>query len=93
MRTPDLSKALDSFSSMISEKKHLAEKERGIVDKINRAIKGTGYRVVPMDQPMTGRRRGRPVGSRNKPKQHMPSASMNGAGKRGPGRPKLRKVA
>ncbi|ALA58636.1 hypothetical protein [Nitrospira moscoviensis] len=92
MRTPDLMKALESFSEIMKEKKHVAEKERDIVARLNRAIGSMGYHIVPMNGQPAEKRRGRPLGSKNKPKKHE-AASMNGAAKRGPGRPRLRKVA
>lgn len=93
MRTPDVSKALQSFSAMMTEKKQLVEKERTVLDRVNRAIKRSGYQVISLQKEMTGKRRGRPLGSRNKPKQQGTAASAHDTARRGPGRPKLRKVA
>lgn len=93
MRTPDVNRALQSFSSMMTEKKQLIEKERSIIDRVNRAIKRSGYQIISLRQETGGKRRGRPLGSRNKPKQQSTPASANGAAKRGPGRPRLRRVA
>lgn len=92
MRTPDLTKALESFTSIMAEKKNVSEKEREVIQKLNRAITNMGYQVVPIKGQPTGKRRGRPVGSRNKPKRGMHSVSGDGAEKR-LGRPKLKKVA
>ena len=93
MRTPDLRKALEAFSAILAEKKDMSEKERDVIGKVNRAISNMGYKIIPTNGQPTGKRRGRPVGSRNKPKQPMHAVGMNGEGKRRPGRPKLKKVA
>ena len=93
MRTPDLRKALEAFSTIMAEKKNMSEKEREVIGKVNRAIETMGYQIVPANGRSIGKRRGRPIGSRNKPKQPMHSVGMTGEAKRRPGRPKLKKVA
>ncbi len=93
MRTPDVSRALQSFSSLMTEKKQLVEKERSILDRVNRAIKSSGYQIISLRAETSGKRRGRPLGSRNKPKQQGQAPAADGTAKRGPGRPRLRKVA
>ena len=94
MRTPDLVKALESFSDIMRVKRTVAEKERDVIARLNRAISGMGYHIVPMNGRPAGKRRGRPLGSKNKTKsKKQDAASMNGVAKRGPGRPRLRKVA
>ena len=94
MRTPDLRKALDLFSAILAEKKDVSEKEEEVIGKVNRAIAAMGYQIVRSNGQATGKRRGRPVGSRNKPKQQsMMSVGITGDAKRRPGRPNLKKVA
>ena len=93
MRTPDLRKALDSFSAILAEKKDVSDKEEEVISKVNRAIAAMGYQIVRTNGQSTGKRRGRPVGSGNKPKPAMMPVSMAGEAKRRPGRPKLKKVA
>lgn len=93
MRTPDLRKALDLFSAILAEKKNVSEKEEEVIGKVNRAIAAVGYQIVRRNGQLTGKRRGRPVGSRNRPKQPMLSAGVTGEARRRPGRPKLKKVA
>jgi hypothetical protein len=78
---------------MMTEKKQLMEKERSIIDRVNRAIQRSGYQIISLRQETSGKRRGRPLGSRNKPKQQGTVAAASATGKRGPGRPKLRRVA
>ncbi|HEU4686063.1 MAG TPA: hypothetical protein VFS39_16270 [Nitrospira sp.] len=93
MRKPDLLKALQTFSSIVAEKNDIAAKECQIIDKLNRALSQTGYRIVPIEGRSMPNRRGRPRGSRNKARAVLPEASKNGVVKRGPGRPRLKKVA
>ncbi len=97
MRMPDLNKALGDFSSLLDEKKELAQKERQLIDRLNRALKEMGYQINSANGMATGRRRGRPRGSRNKDSNlTLHETGRNGIGKikrRGPGRPRLRKVA
>jgi hypothetical protein len=94
MRTPDLMKALESFSDIMREKRTVAEKERDVIARLNRAISGMGYHLVAMNGQPAGKRRGRPVGSKNKTQsKKQDTTSTNGVAKRGPGRPRLRKVA
>jgi hypothetical protein len=93
MRTPDLRKALESFSTIMAEKKNMSEKEREVIGKVNRAIGTMGYQIVQTNGQSIRKRRGRPVGSRNKPKQPMHSVGITGDARRRAGRPKLKKVA
>jgi hypothetical protein len=95
MRRPDLAKALESFSSLMTEKVNLSEKECLVIEKLNRAMNAMGYRILPMDVPPERKRRGRSRVPRNR-KHMLHVTSHNGIGKmakRGPGRPRLRKVA
>ena len=91
MRTPDLRKAADTFAAIVTQKRDVLGKEQQAVEKLNRAMSRFGYQIQSTNQPRSGKRRGRPPGSRNKQKRHTPR--LNGVRRRGPGRPPLRKVA
>jgi hypothetical protein len=95
MRMPDLVKAFASFSAIMVEKKSISAKECKAVEELNYALSRTGYQIRPTDPVPHRRRRGRPVGSKNK-QRRLRIVSGNEAhklGKRKPGRPRLRKVA
>ena len=45
MRTPYLAKALESFLSIMAEKRQLSSKERKMIETLNRAIHPLGYNI------------------------------------------------
>ena len=49
MRSPDLAKAFEAFSSVMAEKKSISAKECVAVERLNRALTLTGYRIRPMN--------------------------------------------
>jgi hypothetical protein len=94
MRTLDLTKAIELFTSVMHEKRQMADKERQAVENLNRALKRTGYQIIHAKAEAMGKRRGRPRGVRNKFIKHdLHKGGHNGVGKRGPGRPRLKPVA
>ena len=94
MRMPDLTKAIEEFASVMNEKRQMADNERQAVEKLNRALKRAGYQIMHARAEAMGKRRGRPRGARNKSIKHdLHKMGHNGVGKRGPGRPRLKRVA
>ncbi len=62
-------------ASVLAQKRALDEKERQLIDSLNRVLPGMGYQVVPTaDGGKSGvrRRRGRPLGSSNRPAGSAP---------------------
>ena len=45
MRTPYLARALESFLSIMAEKRQLSSKERKMIETLNRAIHPLGYNI------------------------------------------------
>ena len=94
MRTPDLAKAFQVFSSVMAEKKSISAKECMAVEKLNRALSLTGYRIRPMNPIPHEKHRRRRSGPRNRSrKQGLHQRTTGIAPVRRPGRPKLRQVA
>ena len=95
MRTPDVVKAFQAFSSVMSEKKTVSAKECMAVEKLNRALSLMGYRIRPINPIPHRKQRGRHIGPRNK--NHglriVHRNNVHKIAKRRPGRPKLRRVA
>ena len=94
MRRPDLAKAFQAFSSVMSEKKSISAKECMTVEKLNRALSLIGYRIRPINPIPHTKQRGRHIGPRNK-NHGLRIVHRNNAhniAKRRPGRPKLRRV-
>jgi hypothetical protein len=95
MRMPNVAKAFQAFSSLMAEKQSISAQECMAVEKLNRALNRTGYRIIPLNPQPHRTRRGRPRGSRNG-KPRLRSVSVNGVHKvekRGPGRPSVRRAA
>jgi hypothetical protein len=58
------------METIISEKEAAIAKERQAIEQLNGILNRLGYRIVPLEQTAapTGKRRGRPPGSKNKAK-------------------------
>jgi hypothetical protein len=94
MRTMNVTKIIESFSSIMTEKKRILEREREVIEKLNRAIGPMGYQITWTAGQAAGNRKGRPRGSRNKNLRLTLHERNSHVMKRGrPGRPKLTKVA
>jgi len=51
-----------SVDDLLVEKQAVVEKERELVQSLNTALRRMGYEVVPVDEGVPARRRGRPPG-------------------------------
>lgn len=66
MRDPKGSTLVKTVETLATQKEELATKEKELVETLNAALTRMGYRVVPVaGGVVTGRRRGRPPGSRS----------------------------
>lgn len=64
-----------SVDDLLAERQAVAEKERELVQSLNGALRKMGYEVVPVDGGIADRpRRGRPPGSRGRPRGQPPTA-------------------
>jgi hypothetical protein len=93
MRTLNLPKAFEAFSSVMDEKKSISAKECTAVERLNHALTQTGYRIMPMNPQPHGKDRSRARGTRDKNRKQKPHKRSIGVAMRRPGRPKLRQVA
>jgi len=94
MRTPNLQKALESLSGLVAKKQMFVRKEREAIDKVNRGLKRMGFQILPVIGNATGKRPGRPLGSRNKEsKSDVDGGRPLSIKRRRPGRPSLKKAA
>lgn len=87
-----------SVEALLSEKQAVVQREKELVESLNRVLNQMGYAVVarrdgqPAGIPRRRRRRrgrrgpGRPKGSKNRPKVGRPAKAAK-TGRRGPGRP------
>jgi hypothetical protein len=66
MRTPYLAKALESFLSIMAEKRQLSARERKMIETLNRAIHPMGYNISWTVVQATNNRTKRPKISRRK---------------------------
>lgn len=94
MRRPKLSTLSKAFDALLVEKRSLAEKEQGLIAKLNKVLALLGYRVDRAKQPGVApgpRRRRRDSGGPRVTLQSTNNHMNHGQKRRG--RPSLKKVA